>query len=100
MRFLEAMALGMPVVASSISGNQRLIDDFTHGRLTPPDNPAQLAQIIIEQWDNFHLAVEMGRAARYRAETEFSIKTIARKHLDLFRSLVIAKRSQCSKSCN
>ena len=58
--FLEAMALGMPVVASSISGNERLIA-ILHKLDSPTDNPAQLAQIIIEQWDNFHLAIEMGR---------------------------------------
>ena len=36
---LEAMALGMPLVASSIPGNRRLVSDFKHGRLAPPDDP-------------------------------------------------------------
>ena len=37
---LEAMALGIPLVASSIPGNRRLVSDFKHGRLAPPDDPA------------------------------------------------------------
>ena len=32
---LEAMALGIPLVASSIPGNCRLVSDFQHGRLVP-----------------------------------------------------------------
>ncbi len=47
---LEAMALGVPPVASSIPGNRRLISDFKHGRLAPPDDPEGLARVINEQW--------------------------------------------------
>ena len=43
---LEAMALGMPIVASSIPGNRRLVNDFRHGRLCPLDDPQRLAQVI------------------------------------------------------
>jgi glycosyltransferase involved in cell wall biosynthesis len=85
---LEAMALGIPVVASSISGNQRLVDDFKHGRLVPRDDPISLARTIIDQWENLDRAIQMGLAARSRVELEFSIQTVARKHLTLFRELV------------
>ena len=85
---LEAMALGIPLVASSIPGNRRLVDDFEHGRLAPPDDPEALARIIIEQWDDFDRAVHMSRAARSRVEQEFSIQAVARQHLELFRELV------------
>ena len=82
---LEAMALGVPAVASSIPGNRRLIGDFKHGRLAPPDDPEGLARVIIEQWANFDRAFHMSRAARSRVEQEFSIRIVARKHLELFR---------------
>jgi glycosyltransferase involved in cell wall biosynthesis len=86
---LEAMALGVPVVASSIPGNRRLISEFKHGRLATPGDPDALARAILEQWADFDRAVHMGRAARSRVEQEFSIRLVARKHLELFRSLVI-----------
>jgi glycosyltransferase involved in cell wall biosynthesis len=86
---LEAMALGVPLVASSISGNRRLVSDFQHGRLAPPDDPGNLARVIVEQWAEFDRAVHMGRAARSRVQQEFSIRSVARKHLELFRSLVL-----------
>jgi len=91
---LEAMALGVPLVASAIPGNCRLVTDFVEGRLVPPDDPETLARIIIEQWDNFDRAVEMGRAARSRVEREFSIQAVARKHLALFHEILHERHHQ------
>jgi glycosyltransferase involved in cell wall biosynthesis len=85
---LEAMALGIPLVASSIPGNRRIVADFKHGRLAPPDDPEALARVIVEQWTNFDRAFHMSRAARSRVEQEFSIRIVARKHLELFSELV------------
>ena len=90
---LEAMALGIPVVASAIPGNRRLISDFKHGRLTPPRNPEALARTIVEQWSAFDRAFHMSRAARGRVEQQFSIRVVARKHLDMFRELIARRRS-------
>jgi glycosyltransferase involved in cell wall biosynthesis len=85
---LEAMALGIPLVASSIPGNRRLVSDFEHGRLVPPDDPDALARVIIQQWDDFDRAVHMSRAARRRVTQEFSIQAMARRHLELFQEKV------------
>jgi glycosyltransferase involved in cell wall biosynthesis len=85
---LEAMALGIPLVASSIPGNRRLVSDFKHGRLAPPDSPQALASAIIEQWDDFDRAIHMSRIARNRVEQEFSIQAMARQHLELFQEKV------------
>ncbi len=85
---LEAMALGLPVVASSIPGNRRLIDDLEQGRLIPNGDPTALARAIIEQWENPDRATQMGLAARQRVEREFSIEAVAKAHLALFRELV------------
>ncbi len=84
---LEAMAIGIPLVASSIPGNRRIVADFKHGRLAPPDDPGALACVILEQWSNFDRAFHMGRAARSRVEHEFSIRRVARDHLRLFERL-------------
>ena len=89
---LEAMALGIPLVASSIPGNRRIISDFKHGRLAPHDDPEGLARVIIEQWTNFDRAFHMSRAARSRVEQEFSIRSVARKHLELFSTLISGRR--------
>jgi glycosyltransferase involved in cell wall biosynthesis len=88
---LEAMALGIPVVASSIPGNRSLIDDREHGRLVSPGEPAELARAIIEQWEDLDRASQMGLAARSRVEREFSIQAVAEKHLALFQELVACR---------
>src|SRR5262249_58150351 len=72
---LEAMALGIPLVASAIAGNRRLVHDFQHGRLAPTDKPDAWAQAIAAHWSDFDRAVHMGRAARRRGEREFAIAT-------------------------
>jgi glycosyltransferase involved in cell wall biosynthesis len=90
---LEAMALGIPLVASSIPGNRRLISDYKHGRLATPGDPEALARVIAEQWSGFDRAFHMSRAARGRVQQEFSIAAVARKHLDLFRTLIEGRRA-------
>jgi glycosyltransferase involved in cell wall biosynthesis len=88
MALLEAMALGLPLVASAIPGNCRLVTDQVEGRLVPPDDSITLARVVVEQWDNYDRAIEMGCAARQRVEREFSIEAVARKHLALFRNIL------------
>jgi len=92
---LEAMALGIPLVASSIPGNQQLIEDFKHGRLAPPEDPAALSRTIIDQWRDFDTASYMGRAARNRVNQTFSIQKMAQEHLALFEKILnYSRRAQ------
>lgn len=85
---LEAMALGLPLVASAIPGNQHLVEDRVHGRLAPPEDPNALGRAILEQWAEFEQATLMGQAARRRVVAEFSIAAVARRHIDLFKELI------------
>ncbi len=85
---LEAMALGLPVVATDIPGNRGLVDDGVHGRLVPPEDPQALAEAILKRWYDNPEAVQMAEVARRRVVENFSIEAVARKHLDLFRRLV------------
>jgi glycosyltransferase involved in cell wall biosynthesis len=91
---LEAMALGIPLVASSVPGNCGLVSDFEHGRLAPVDDPGALSRVIVGQWNNFDRAVAMGCAARARVDREFSIQTVARRHLVLFDG-ILRERKLC-----
>ncbi|MGE3818752.1 MAG: glycosyltransferase, partial [Isosphaeraceae bacterium] len=74
---------------SSIPGNRRLIQDFRHGRLAPAGDPAGMARVVVEQWTHFDRAFQMSRSARRRVQEEYSIRAVARKHLDLFQKLVL-----------
>ena len=83
---LEAMALGIPCVASDIPGNRALIDDRVHGRLAPPDQPEALARVILEHQRD-PSALKMALEARSRVEHHYSIDAVARRHLELFETL-------------
>jgi len=85
---LEAMALGVPAVASAIPGNAAILADGVHGRLTPPDDPAALARAILDQWADPDRAAAMAGAARRRVIEGYSIEAVARGHMDLFRRLI------------
>ncbi len=91
---LEAMALGVPLVATAIPGNRRLVQNFKHGRLVPPENAAALAAAIIDQWSSFDRAFQMSREARKRAQAEFSIQAVARRHMELFQRLIDEKKDR------
>jgi glycosyltransferase involved in cell wall biosynthesis len=88
MALLEAMALGVPLVATSIAGNRKLVSDFKHGRLAKVDDPRSLASAILDQWADLDRAAHMGRAARSLVSQKYAISAVAKRHVELFEGLV------------
>lgn len=80
---LEAMACGLPVVATRIAGCEDLVEDGATGLLVPPGNPAALAQAIAQLAADPARRAAMGAAARRRAESRFSWRTAAESYLAL-----------------
>jgi spore coat protein SA len=74
----EAMAAGVPVVATRICGLPELVADGETGLLVRPDDPEALAEAIIHLLNDSDLSEQMGRAGRARVERLFSWdKTVA-----------------------
>ncbi len=73
----EAMATGLPVVASRVGGLTEIVEDGVTGLLAEPDNPAVLAEAMLRLMDDRTLATAMGRAGRERAAQIFSWDSIA-----------------------
>ena len=88
---LEAMALGIPSVASAIPGNLALMTEGVHGRLARLDDPPALARAILDHRAD-PLAPSMAEAARRRVLEHYSIAAVARRHLELFARLVEGRR--------
>lgn len=65
---LEGMASKKCVVASDISGYRQVIDHGENGILVPPEDPAKLAEAIIDVLSNDNFRSEIARKARKKAE--------------------------------
>ncbi len=65
---VEAMAAGLPVVASSVGGLREIVDDGLTGYLVPPRDHRTLATRLTQLLQNREMAVEMGLRGRAAAE--------------------------------
>ena len=80
---LEAMAAGLPIVATDIPGNRKLIEHEAQGLLVPPRDVKQLADGLLRQLSQPILARSYAQAARNRVEQQYSITSMAERHLQL-----------------
>ena len=71
---LEAMATGMPVVSTTLTGNPEIIDDGVNGFLTEPGDAAGLAQALARLLDSPELQQRMGEAGRQKAMNTFNVR--------------------------
>ena len=70
---LEAMATGLPVVATRVGGTPGLVEDQRTGILVPPGRADVLAHGILRLLDDPALAMRMGTEGRARALAEFGV---------------------------
>lgn len=85
MALLEAMAARLPVVATAVSGSRDVVVDGESGLLVAPADVPALATAMLELLGDAQRARRLGQRARRRVEEEFSGRTQARRHADLFR---------------
>ena len=74
---LEAMACGLPVVATRVGGNPELVQDDVTGRLAPAQDVPALSAILLDYVKNANLRWSHGTAARQRAVEMFSLSQMA-----------------------
>lgn len=74
---LEAMARGLPVVTTTVSGGPEIVEDGVTGRLCAPGDPVALADALESVLADRQAARAMGLAGRARAERLFDLKTNA-----------------------
>jgi sugar transferase (PEP-CTERM/EpsH1 system associated) len=85
---LEAMAAGIPVVATRVGGNPELVEDGAAGRLVPPQDPAALAEVMAGYLDDPHLRTLHGKAARQRATEHFGLDRMCAAYTGLYLRLL------------
>jgi glycosyltransferase involved in cell wall biosynthesis len=85
---IEAMALGLPVVASDIPALREIVEDGANGLLFPPESPTALARALAKILD------DPSRASAFRARSQelfrerFTIESSAERMIQLYRRIV------------
>ena len=76
---LEALAAGLPCVATDVGGNPELVRDAENGFLVPPNQPAPLSRSLDILARNPDLRARMGARSRQRAQDEYSLGAMVRR---------------------
>jgi len=77
---LEAMASGLPVIASRIAGNEELVIDGKTGLLVPSEDIESLRDSLKKTLNDVPLCEQMGQASRHHMEEHYSWESTARQY--------------------
>ena len=81
---LEAMAAGLPVVASNVDGVSEMVVNGETGILVPPGEPEPLAAALARMTEDSNARDTMGRAGRRQVIARFGPEPFLRAHRDLY----------------
>jgi glycosyltransferase involved in cell wall biosynthesis len=85
---LEAMASGLPVIATDVGGNRELVVNNVTGRLIPPNNHSVLAREIIDLLEHADTLKSMGEMGKKQAFTTFEPIQFTKKLENLYSRLL------------
>jgi glycosyltransferase involved in cell wall biosynthesis len=84
----EAMAAGLPIVATDVSGSKDLVIEGVVGYLVPPGDPRSAARALMSLLGDRALRVRMGQAALRRVEEYFGIEVMANGVREMYSQLL------------
>lgn len=90
---LEALASGLPVVATAVGGNVELVAHGVNGALVQPGQVMEMAQALLEYLDAPGRIAEHGRQARRQAEQRYSIPAMAEAYAAVYDKTLAGRRS-------
>ncbi|HXM88454.1 MAG TPA: glycosyltransferase, partial [Candidatus Acidoferrum sp.] len=91
---LEAMASGLPVIASDVGGLREVVEDDRTGIIVPPANPEKIASAIKRLAESPELRTQMSAAARARVVENYSMEQMAARTLALYRECLRKTRDE------
>jgi len=85
---MEAMAAGVPVVASDIPGTRDLVVHRQTGYLVPVGDRAAFSRFAQKILEDPQHGRQLGSAGRQRVETEFTVNKMVERHAALYREIL------------
>ena len=85
---LEALACGLPAIATSVGGNPEVIRHLETGWLTPPDDPPALTEAIVTLLGDEKLQSKLREKARAHAVQNYSLIKMADRLVDFYRQVL------------
>lgn len=83
---LEAMATGLPIIATRVGGNTELVEDRQTGTLVPVGDRAALREVLQEYLEDPGLRLRHGQAGRRRAVEKFGLERMVERYRSLYRA--------------
>lgn len=90
---VQAMAMGLPVVATRCGGPEELVEDGITGLLVQNGSPAAVADALAHLHDSADLRARLGAAAALATHTRFGIDAQVRAYETLYDEVIAARRS-------
>lgn len=85
---IEATAIGRPIITTKSIGCKDTVDDGVNGFLIAPKEVEPLVEKLRLLIDNAALRQKMGKAAREKAEKDFSLDVVIERHLNIYNELI------------
>lgn len=94
---LEAMAMGLPCIATNVPGNDVLIEHEQDGLLTSAEDPFDMSLALTRLIEDGALRKKLGNAARDKVLMRYSIDVIAKAYINLYNDLIDGRLPSASK---
>jgi glycosyltransferase involved in cell wall biosynthesis len=85
---LEAMAAGLPIVATKVHGVDDVVTDGVHGLLVPAENPDALTKALIQMVDHPEMRKQMGLAAQELIMKSYTTDVMFTRYFDVMMNLL------------
>ncbi|RMF03428.1 MAG: glycosyltransferase family 1 protein, partial [Chloroflexi bacterium] len=87
---LEALAVGLPVIATNVGGAPDVVEHGHGGWLIPPDQPEQLQEALVTLLADPFQCRQFGQLARLRIERDYALPAVAQRLRRLYDSVLAA----------
>lgn len=93
---LEAMSIGLPTIATRVSGSEDIIVDGVNGLLVEPEQPEELAQALRRIIEDTDFTQQLTQEARATILHDYQLNRVAEKCVDFYRQVLSKDKNTLS----